>query len=375
MADKYFYDRNLSFKEKFFSLDFFLIFLILLLGIISFFAIYSTERGNFNYYTQNHIYRFCIFFIIFITVSFINIRLCYKTAYLFYFIILVLLIGVEFYGVSASGSTRWVNLFAFNLQPSELMKIGIIIFLARYYNRIPLRDVNQLKFLLQPLFALFIPVFLVVIQPDLGTALLIAAGGLVLIWLAGFKIKYFIYSFLTFICLAPIVISFLKSYQKMRILTFLNPERDRLGAGYQLVQSKIAIGSGGFLGKGFLNGSQSYLDYLPEKHTDFIFTLFSEEFGFLGSVSLLSIYILIIYRIILIGNKVKNNFSKLYCYGFASAFFIYVSVNMLMVLGLLPIVGAPLPIMSYGGSIMLTIMVGLGIVMSAKVYGQNITSL
>ena len=170
------------------------------------------------------------------------------------------------------------------------------------------------------------------------------------------------------------MIIFLKPYQKLRILTFFNPEKDPLGAGYQLIQSKIAIGSGGLLGKGFLKGSQSYLDYLPEKHTDFIFTLFSEEFGFFGSISLLMVYVLIIWRIIVIGNQSKNNFSKLYCYGFASAFFIYVTVNMSMVLGLLPIVGAPLPIMSYGGSAMLAMMIGLGIVMSCRVYHQDLFS-
>ena len=174
--------------------------------------------------------------------------------------------------------------------------------------------------------------------------------------------------------MAPIVIAFLKPYQKLRILTFLNPEKDPLGAGYQLIQSKIAIGSGGLSGKGFLKGSQSYLDYLPEKHTDFIFTLFSEEFGFFGSVCLLVVYALIIQRIIVVGSKTKNSFSKLYCYGFASAFFFYVAVNMSMVLGLLPIVGAPLPIMSYGGSAMLAMMIGLGIVMSCKVYHETVFS-
>ena len=371
MEKNYFQKRNFSIKDKILSLDFSLIFLILLLGVISFFAMYSTERGNFDYYTKNHIYRFLTFFIIFIAISFINIQLWYKSAYLSYLIVLLLLIGVSFFGVTASGSTRWINLIFINLQPSELMKVILIIFLARYYSRIPSRDVNSLKFLIQPFFALFIPVTLIIIQPDLGTALLVLAGSLVVIWLAGLRISYFIYSFFALICLAPVVIAFLKPYQKLRILTFLNPERDPLGAGYQLIQSKIAIGSGGLSGKGFLQGSQSYLDYLPEKHTDFIFTLFSEEFGFFGSMSILIIYALIIQRIIAIGNQSKNNFSKLYCYSFASAFFIYVAVNMSMVLGLLPIVGAPLPIMSYGGSAMLAMMMGLGIVMSCKVYRQT----
>ena len=182
------------------------------------------------------------------------------------------------------------------------------------------------------------------------------------------RVKFFAYASILFLCLAPIAISFLKPYQKSRILTFLNPDRDPLGAGYQIIQSKIAIGSGGLFGKGFLNGSQSYLDYLPEKHTDFIFTLFSEEFGFAGSLFILLLYSLIISRLINIGNITRSSFGKLYCYSFATAFFIYVAVNMGMVLGLLPIVGAPLPIMSYGGSSMMAIMLGLGIAMSCKIY-------
>ena len=367
----YIHQGNLSFKDKVLSLDYLLIFLILLLGIISFFAIYSTERGNFDYFTKNHIYRFSIFFIVFLATSFVNIRFWHKSAYLIYFFTLILLFGVEFFGVTASGSKRWINLFFINLQPSELMKVSLIAFLARYYYKIPSQNINNIKHIFIPFLSFMIPVFLVILQPDLGTAVLIAITGLIVIWLTGFRIKYFLYSSFFFICLIPVGISFLKPYQKSRILTFLNPERDPLGAGYQIIQSKIAVGSGGIFGKGFLQGSQSYLDYLPEKHTDFIFTLFSEEFGFVGSLVLLIIYALIIYRISKIGSESKNNFAKLFCFGFAAAFFVYVTVNMSMVLGLLPIVGAPLPIMSYGGSSMLSIMIGLGIVMSCRIHNQE----
>jgi len=255
-----------------------------------------------------------------------------------------------------------------NLQPSELMKVGLILFLAKYYHRVSLENVNKLRFLFLPIVVLIAPVLLVVMQPDLGTSLLIAAGGVIVAWLSGVRVKFFVYASIAFISLLPVAISFLKPYQKARILTFLNPDRDPLGAGYQIIQSKIAIGSGGIFGKGFLNGSQSYLDYLPEKHTDFIFTLFSEEFGFFGSLIILLIYTIIVLRIVKIGNITRSNFGKLYCYSFATAFFVYVVVNMGMVLGLLPIVGSPLPIMSYGGSSMMAIMLGLGIVMSCKVY-------
>jgi rod shape determining protein RodA len=368
MLNQNLYKDNLSFKDKILALDFTLIFLILLLGIISIFSMYSTEQGKFGYYTQSHLNRFVAFFSIFIIISFFKIDFWSKSAYFFYFIILILLICVELYGVTASGSKRWISLLIINLQPSELMKVGLIIFLAKYYHKVPSEYVSSIKHIFLPLFALVIPVFLVVLQPDLGTAILIAIGGASVIWLAGFRMKFFLYSILTLICLLPVAVSFLKPYQKARILTFFDPERDPLGAGYQIIQSKIAVGSGGIFGKGFLQGSQSYLDYLPEKHTDFIFTLFSEEFGFVGSLFLLLIYILIIQRITAIGMQSKSNFSKLYCFGFAAAFFSYVAVNMSMVLGLLPIVGAPLPIMSYGGSAMLSMMIGLGIVMSCKIY-------
>ena len=371
MEKNYFQKGNQSISDKILAFDFQLLLLILALGIISILAMYSSEMGHFSYHTQNHLYRFSIFFLIFIIISFFRIQFWYKSAYLFYFLVLILLFGVDLFGVTASGSKRWISLFFINLQPSELMKVSLIIFLARYYNKIPTTNVNNLKYIFIPFFSFMIPAFLVASQPDLGTAVLIAISGLIVIWLTGFKIKYFLYSFFVLFCLIPIGISFLQPYQKTRILTFLNPERDPLGAGYQIIQSKIAVGSGGIFGKGFLQGSQSYLDYLPEKQTDFIFTLFSEEFGFVGSLILLSVYALIIYRIAVIGSESRNNFSRLFCFGFAAAFFVYVTVNMAMVLGLLPIVGAPLPIMSYGGSSMLSIMIGLGIVMSCKIHNQE----
>ena len=201
---------------------------------------------------------------------------------------------------------------------------------------------------------------------------MIAASGVIVLWLAGLNIRYFVYSSLVLLVSFPFVISFLKPYQKLRILSFFNPDRDPLGAGYQIIQSKIAVGSGGLIGKGFLQGTQSYLEFLPEKHTDFIFTLFSEEHGFVGSVFLLIVYAILIYRIIKIGSISRSYFGRLFCYGFGSAIFIYIAVNMSMVLGLLPIVGSPLPIMSYGGSSMLATMIGISIVMSTKIYNKQI---
>ena len=359
---------HLNLRDKIFSLDPILFFSILFLGIISFFAMYSTDGGQFAYHTKSHIIRFCVFFTLFIVVSFFQANFWYNSSTFIYIGILALLIFVKYFGLTSSGSQRWLNLYFLNLQPSELMKVALIMFLAKYYHRVPSGDVNRAKYLLTPLFVLITPVVLVLTQPDLGTAFLIGVGGAVVIWLAGVKMKFFAYLAAIFLSIAPIAISFLKPYQKARILTFLDPSRDPLGAGYQITQSKIAIGSGGLFGKGFLNGSQSYLDYLPEKHTDFIFTLFSEEFGFFGSCFVLALYILITWRIVTTGNMVRDTFSKLYCYSFATAFFIYVAVNMGMVLGLIPIVGAPLPILSYGGSSMMAMMFGLGIVMSCRIH-------
>ncbi len=359
---------SLSFRDKLLSIDYILVISILILGIVSMFAMYSTDGGEFKYHTKSHILRFSVFFVMFFVLSFIQIRFWHSSSYLMYFIFFMLLLGVKYFGLTSSGSQRWLNFYFMNLQPSELMKIGLILFLAKYYHRISIENINKIKYLFIPIVALVAPVLLVIMQPDLGTSLLIAAGGIIVAWLAGVKAKFFTYATLIFITLLPIAISFLKPYQKARILTFLNPEKDPLGAGYQIIQSKIAIGSGGLFGKGFLNGSQSYLDYLPEKHTDFIFTLFTEEFGFFGSIFILLLYGIIIYRIIKIGNITRSNFGKLYCYSFATAFFVYVIVNMSMVLGLLPIVGSPLPIMSYGGSSMMAIMLGLGIAMSCKIY-------
>ena len=361
-----------SFFEKIRSIDYLLIIIILILGIISSFAMYSTDGGEFLYHTKSHILRFGIFFVLFLVLSFVQTKVWHRIGYIFYLVILFMLFWALYFGVTASGSQRWISLYVFNLQPSELMKIAIIISFAKFYHRTKYMEIDRIKNVVQPLVILTIPIFLVIAQPDLGTAILIAGTGISVMWLSGLKLKYFVYSFLILMVTAPFAISLLKPYQKLRVLTFFNPDRDPLGAGYQIIQSKIAVGSGGLAGKGFLKGTQGYLEFLPEKHTDFIFTLFSEEFGFVGSIFLLILYVILIYRIILIGLKNRNYFGKLYCFGFASAIFIYVMVNMSMVLGILPIVGSPLPIMSYGGSSMLATMMGLSIVMGCKIYAKEL---
>ena len=365
-------NTKLSFFQKVRSFDYILLTCILLLGVISSFAMYSTDGGEILFHSRSHISKFLIFFPLMIFLSFFNIKFWHFLSYIFYIIVLISLIWASLYGIKASGSQRWIDLYFINLQPSELMKIAIIACLAKYYHRIQTEKVNSFQGVLVAIVILILPVMLVISQPDLGTSILIALSGLVVTWLAGMNVKYFLYSFLTLLISLPFAISFLKPYQKLRILTFLDPDRDPLGAGYQIIQSKIAVGSGGLTGKGFLKGTQSYLEFLPEKHTDFIFTLFAEEHGFIGALILLLIYIIVIYRVLKIGSISRSYFAKLFCYGYGSAIFFYVVVNMSMVLGLLPIVGSPLPIMSYGGSSMLATMIGFSIVMSAKINNKQL---
>jgi rod shape determining protein RodA len=374
MFQKISYSERLTFFQKIKFLDFTLIFCILILGIVSSIAMYSTDGGELLYHSKSHIIRFIVFFLIMIILSFLNIRFWHSIGYFLYIIILAALLWASLYGITASGSQRWISLYFINLQPSELMKVSIIICLAKYYHRNQIHKINDFRNLFFPIIILILPILLVIFQPDLGTSILIALSGIVVLWLSGVNIKYFVYSFLILIISAPFIITILEPYQKLRILTFFNPDRDPLGAGYQVIQSKIAVGSGGIFGKGFLKGTQSYLEFLPEKHTDFIFTLFAEEHGLIGSLLLLTVYGIIIYRILKIGSISKSFFARIFCYGFASAIFLYISINMSMVLGLLPIVGSPLPIMSYGGSSMLATMIGFAVVMSAKIHHRQLIS-
>ena len=363
--------NSFGFIQKFKNFDYILLVCILMLGFISLTTMYSTDGGKILFHTKSHFTKLVIFTLMMLIISFINIKFWFLIGYLSYVAVIGLLFWTYSFGVTSSGSQRWIDLYFINLQPSELMKIFIILCLAKYFHRMKLENVNSIYTILTSLIIILLPMGLVIVQPDLGTSLLIAISGIAVLWFAGINYKYFIYTMLGFIISMPFIIAFLKPYQKLRVLTFLNPDRDPLGAGYQIIQSKIAVGSGGIFGKGFLKGTQSYLEFLPEKHTDFIFTLFSEEFGFVGSVILLFIYAVTIYRIMVIGASSRSYFAKIFCYSFGAAIFVYITINMSMVLGLLPIVGSPLPIMSYGGSSMLATMIGFGIVMSAKVHNQQ----
>ena len=362
---------NFNFFQKFRNFDYILLICIIMLGFISLATMYSTDGGKVLFHTKSHFIKLVTFSIMMLIISLINIKFWFSLGYIAYLIIVGLLIWTYWFGITSSGSQRWMDLYFINLQPSELMKVFIILCLAKYFHRMKLNNVNSIYTILTSLIIIILPMGLVIVQPDLGTSLLIAISGVAVLWFAGINYKYFIFTILGFIISLPFIIAFLKPYQKLRVLTFLNPDRDPLGSGYQIIQSKIAVGSGGLFGKGFLKGTQSYLEFLPEKHTDFIFTLFSEEFGFIGSVLLLLLYTIIIYRVIKIGAISRSYFAKLFCYSYGTSLFVYIIINMSMVLGLLPIVGSPLPIMSYGGSSMLATMIGFGIVMSAKIHSKQ----
>ena len=354
------------FITKLLKINWIIVFCVILLCAIGVASLYSAAGGDWNPWAKSHFLRslFGIFLMFFIAL--LPPKLFYKLSVPSFLFGLLSLFFVKFFGVG--DVQRWISIGGFNFQPSEPMKLVLILMLAKYFDNISKMQLNQIFPYIFPIICICLPGFIVMSQPDLGTGLTIIILGMAILFYVGISLKVVFFFLLALISFVPIIWQQLYDYQKNRILVFLNPQLDSLGSGYQIIQSKIAIGSGGFFGKGFLNGSQSYLDFLPEKHTDFIFTLFSEEFGFFGSIFILLLYVLIVHRIIKIGHITRNNFGKLYCYGFATAFFVYVAVNMGMVLGLLPIVGAPLPIMSYGGSSMLAIMFGLSIVMSCKIY-------
>ena len=353
--------------SRFDWLFFSLICILICLGLLT---IHTVDSNSSNYLLK-HFVRISFSLILFLVVSFVNIKFWYKFSYIFYLGIVGLLIYVEYFGLSALGAKRWINLYFFNMQPSELMKVGVILALARYYQYIKIQEIDRFSNLIIPIFIITIPFSLVAIQPDLGTGIFILLVCIGMLWLAGLSLKIFITGFVFLLVTGPFIIAFLKPYQKQRILTFLNPENDPLGSGYHIIQSKIAIGSGGFFGKGFKQGTQSNLEFLPEKHTDFIFTVFAEQFGFFGSILLILLFFTIILKILNISLQSQNNFSRLVCFGIGFNIFVYLAVNLGMVTGLLPVVGVPLPIISYGGTAMLTTMFSLGLVMSAKIHKDH----
>ena len=350
--------------ENIYNLNFLFIFVITILTIIGVAALYSAADASFYPWAIRHSIRYSVFFILMILIALLDLRLIYKYVYFFFIISLILLLSVEIVGSFGKGAARWIKIFGVSIQPSEIIKIAIILSLAKYYHSIRFQNIKYIKFLIIPIFIIVTPFLLVAAQPDLGTSLSIFILGLMIMFISGVRIWKFIFGAIISFVSFPFLWSAIKPYQQKRILSFLHPESDPLGQGYQLIQSKIALGSGGLNGKGFLEGTQSYLEYLPEKQTDFIFTLIGEEFGFIGTIFVLFLYSLLIIICFYSSIKSYHIFGRIICLGVASNLFLYVLLNMFMVTGLLPVVGIPLPLLSYGGTAMLSIMISFGLLLN-----------
>ncbi len=354
--------------EKFWHVSWSFVLLIALVCGIGFLTLYSAANGSIDPWAIRQMFRFAVGLAVMLGVAMVDIRAWMRWSYALYVIALVLLVAVDVHGSTGLGAQRWIDLGFIQLQPSEIMKITMVLALARYFHGSTPQDVGRPLFLAIPLLLVLMPAALVLKQPDMGTAMMLILAGGALFFLAGVRA----WMFAVVIALAggavPVAWRFMREYQKQRITTFLDPESDPLGSGYHIMQSKIALGSGGLFGKGFMLGTQSHLNFLPEKQTDFIFTMLAEEWGMVGGVALLSLYTLIIIWGYALSLRCRTQFGRLVGLGLTTTFFLYVFINIAMVMGLVPVVGVPLPLISYGGTAMLTLLFGFGLILSAYIH-------
>ena len=361
--------REATIGRKLWQINWTFALLVSLIAGIGFAMLYSAAGGQLEPWSSRQMMRFGAGFAAMIVFAIIDIRIWLRYAYVIYFASLVLLAAVEATGSVGMGAQRWLNFGFINVQPSEIVKITLILALARYFYASRVEDVERMTYLFVPAAMLALPVVLVLRQPDLGTAILILGTGITIFFLAGVRAWIFVAAGLAAIsAIVPVWKFVLLDYQKQRLLTYLNPEGDPLGAGYHLMQSKIALGSGGLFGKGFLSGTQSHLSFLPEKHTDFIFTMLAEEFGMAGGLGLVGLYLMVLIYGFFIAQRSRNHFGRLVGMGVVAAFFYNVFVNIAMVMGLLPVVGMPLPLVSYGGTAMVTLLFGFGLLLCVFVH-------
>jgi rod shape determining protein RodA len=359
--------HDMRISEKFREFNWGFLLLLAAIASVGFAMLYSVADG-FNPWALRQMIRFVFGVVILVTVAMIDLRFWMRLSYPIFAVALALVLAVDIVGFKGMGAQRWLDLGIIQLQPSEVMKIALLLALARYFHGLTLDEVSRIKNLLIPLAMVGAPVALVMVQPDLGTAILLLIGGVAIFFAAGLKWRYFIAAGLTVLAAIPIAWERMYDYQKNRVLTFLDPERDPLGAGYHILQSKIALGSGGLFGKGFMAGTQSHLNFLPEKHTDFIFTMLGEEVGLVGGIILLSLYALVIGFSLSVALSARNQFGRLLALGIGVSFFFYVFINSAMVMGLLPVVGVPLPLVSYGGTAMLALMFAFGLLMNVHIH-------
>jgi rod shape determining protein RodA len=357
--------------QKLMRIDWTLAILITLIACAGFMMLYSAAAGSIWPWAGRQMIRFVFAFAIFLAVACVDLRVWLGLAYPAYWISFALLVAVEVAGHVGLGAQRWIEFGPLALQPSELMKIALILALARYLHGLPPNEVSRPSKLVQPLLMVAAPVVLVLMQPNLGTATILALCGATLLFLAGLSWYWIGSAFAAIAVAVPTAWEFLlHDYQRQRVLTFLHPDQDALGAGWNITQAKIALGSGGLAGKGFLLGTQSRLNFLPESQTDFILPMVGEEFGFLGTMVLLVIFSMVIYHGIQIAMRSRSQFGRLLAMGITVNFFLYIMINGLMVMGLIPVVGIPMPLISYGGTAMMTVMFGFGLLMSVRVHRQ-----
>ena len=361
-------EQNLSLRRKLWSLNWGLLVLILAVAGIGILVLYSVAKGEFDGLVARQLVRFAIALGPMFVVALTDIRVWLRYAYVLYAVTLAFLVAVEDIGSIGMGAQRWVDVGVVRLQPSEFMKITLVLALARYFHTRKREEVGRLRWLLPPAAMVLVPVALVLRQPDLGTAILLLLGGGAMFFLAGVAVWQFGLALATTLAAIPFAWQLLHGYQQRRILTFLDPERDPLGAGYHILQSKIALGSGGLFGRGYMEGTQGRLDFLPEKQTDFVFTMLAEEFGLAGSFVLIALYAAILAYGVAVGLSSRNHFGRLLSMGVSNTFFLYVFVNIAMVTGLIPVVGVPLPLISYGGTAIMTLLVGFGFIMCASIH-------
>lgn len=359
---------DLRFLEKVRSLNWPLVLVLTLLGLVGYLVLYSAGGGHHEPWAWRHGIRLAFGLSVMIAVALIDIRFWFRWAFTFYVLAFVMLLGVEVLGEINKGAQRWIDLGVVQLQPSELMKVGLVLCLARYFHSAYLDEVKRLVFLVPPLLYIALPAVLVLKQPDLGTSIMLLAAGGALLFLSGVRLWKFGLAFAAVGAAFPIAWASLHDYQRQRVFTFLDPESDPLGSGYHIIQSKIALGSGGLWGKGFLQGSQAQLSFLPEKQTDFAFTMLAEETGFVGAVVVLLLCLAVVALTLVVALRCGHQFGRLLAMGIAINFFLYVVINVAMVTGLIPVVGVPLPMISYGGTAMMTTLLGFGLVLSVDVH-------
>jgi len=360
--------HELTFADKVRAIQWGLVLLIAVISGIGFAMLYSAANGSYQPWASRQMARFAIALIPMIAAALVDIRYWYRSAYWIYGAALLLVAAVDVRGTAGLGAQRWISLGSFQLQPSEIMKIALVLALARYFHGLPAENGGRLRSLVMPAVMVMMPTALVLKQPDLGTAMMLLATGAALFFMGGVRLRIFGVAALAAAAAAPLGWSMLRDYQKIRLYTFLDPGRDPLGAGYHILQSKIAFGSGGLFGKGFLLGTQSHLSFLPERQTDFIFTMIAEEFGLVGGLTLLALYFLVIAYAFAIALRSRSQFGKLLGLGISVNFFLYAFINTAMVMGLIPVVGVPLPLISYGGTAMVTVMLGFGLLMNVGIH-------